>query len=528
MKKKFTIFLFLAALAFGLAGTVFGSPEYLNGGGGVAGFNPTYGTTYNCGLCHTTPTASSSARNPFGSDWANASIGNHQFPMTAALAARDSDGDGFSNGAEVSAGTYPGDPNSKPAVVTAPVINSFTATPSSITSGQSSALSWSLSGGAPTTLTIDNGAGSVLGLTSKTVAPSATTTYTLTASNSAGTVTQSVTVTVTPAVTAPLINSFTANPSSITSGQSSALSWSLSGGAPTTLTIDNGAGSVLGLTSKTVAPSATTAYTLTASNSAGTVTQSVTVTVTPAVTAPLINSFTANPSSITSGQSSALSWSLSGGAPTTLTIDNGVGSVLGSASKTVAPSATTAYTLTASNSAGTVTQSVTVTVTPEGSTPDMSAWVGKWFKVTETNTGFSAGNSGGGLMNDHLSIVGYVKLWGWDQTNGVLQGDGYMQDAQTGQWISEPFMLNFIAGSNLDFLCSSEVTGDLTMRFTARMQGKERNGVLGSATFKTLGGYYIEVSRASGSPEYFAGGLSITGKLIPESKVPVPADAQLH
>ena len=255
-----------------------------------------------------------------------------------------------------------------------PVINSFTATPPSITSGQSSTLSWTLSGGAPTTLSIDNGVGGVPGLTSKVVTPSATTTYTLTASNSAGTVTQSVTVTVTPAITAPVINSFTAAPPSITSGQSSTLSWTLSGGAPTTLSIDNGVGGVPGLTSKVVTPSATTTYTLTASNSAGTVTQSVTLTVTPAVTAPVINSFTATPPSITSGQSSTLSWTLSGGAPTTLSIDNGVGGVLGLTSKVVTPSATTTYTLTASNSAGTVTQSVTLTVTPAVTAPVINSF----------------------------------------------------------------------------------------------------------------------------------------------------------
>ena len=135
-------------------------------------------------------------------------------------------------------------------------------------------------------------------------------------------------------------------------------------------------------------------------------------------------------------------------------------------------------------------------------------------------------------MIDRLSLVGYVKLWEWDQTNRVLQGDRYMQDAQTGQWVSEPFMLTFFTGSNLDFLCSHEVTGDLTIKFTARIRGTERNGILVSATFKTMGGYYTAVNRASGdgsgSPEYFAGGVSITGNLIPESKVPVPADRQLH
>ena len=210
--------------------------------------------------------------------------------------------------------------------------------------------------------------GSSVSGSSQTVSPATTTTYTLTASNSGGTVSQSATVTVTPAVTAPVINSFTANPTSITPGGSSTLSWSLSGGAPTTLTIDNGVGTCLGLSSKDVTPGATTTYTLTASNSAGSVTKSATVTVSaqpPVLTAPVINSFTANPTSITSGGSSTLSWSLSGGAPTALTIDNGVGACLSLSSKAVSPGATMTYTITASNSAGSVTKSTTVTVSAQ-------------------------------------------------------------------------------------------------------------------------------------------------------------------
>jgi hypothetical protein len=188
----------------------------------------------------------------------------------------------------------------------------------------------------------------------------------------------------------------------------------------------------------------------------------------------------------------------------------------------------------AKDAAGNVSaaRSTIVTVTTGGPVPDLSIWVGKWLKLTERNTGFVAGNSGGGLTNDQLFLVAYVKFWRWDQANRSLQGDQYMKNGQTGQWISEPFMLDFIAGSNLDFLCSSEVAGDVTLGFTARIQAKEGNGGLGSATFKTLGGYYIEENKqsgsGSGSSEYFVGGLSITGNLIPESKIPVPTDVQLH
>jgi hypothetical protein len=188
----------------------------------------------------------------------------------------------------------------------------------------------------------------------------------------------------------------------------------------------------------------------------------------------------------------------------------------------------------AKDTAGNVSTALSaiVTVTTGGPVPDLSVWVGKWFKLTEKNTGFVAGSSGGSLTNEKLSLVAYVKFWRWDQANRVLQGDQYTKDGQTGQWMSEPLMLDFIAGSHLDFLCSSGVAGDVTMGFTARIQAKEGNEGLGSATFKTLGGYYIEENKqsgsGSGSSEYFVGGLSITGNLIPESKVPVPADVQLH
>ncbi|GEM_PF-836282 len=245
-----------------------------------------------------------------------------------------------------------------------PVINFFASSPSSIDKGKSSTLLWSLSGGAPTSLSIDNGVGSVLKKISKVVTPTSTTKYTITAKNKYGTATKSVTVTVNPP--APVISTFSANPTTITQGQSTTLSWTLSGGVPTTLSINNGVGSVLKKTSKIVTPTATTTYTLTAMNVSGTATKPVTITVNPLPpVAPVISTFTATPATIISGQSSTLSWVLSGGAATTLSIDNSVGSVLGASSKTVSPTSTTTYTLTATNVTGTVTKSVTITVNPK-------------------------------------------------------------------------------------------------------------------------------------------------------------------
>ena len=85
------------------------------------------------------------------------------------------------------------------------------------------------------------------------------------------------------------------------------------------------------------------------------------------IQAPTISSFVANPTSITSGQSAQLSWSVSGAS--SLTIDQGVGTVTGT-SVSVSPTQTTTYTLTASNNGlSTSTATVTVTVTAPPPSP---------------------------------------------------------------------------------------------------------------------------------------------------------------
>jgi len=87
----------------------------------------------------------------------------------------------------------------------------------------------------------------------------------------------------TPAAPAPTINSFTAAPVTISAGQQVTLSWSVSGAS--SVSINNGVGDVTYLTSKTVAPTVTTAYTLTATNANGSKSASVTVTVNTGTTA---------------------------------------------------------------------------------------------------------------------------------------------------------------------------------------------------------------------------------------------------
>jgi uncharacterized protein YkwD len=98
-----------------------------------------------------------------------------------------------------------------------------------------------------------------------------------------------------PGPTAPVISSFTANPSTIAAGQTATLLWSVSGA--TAISIDNGIGDVSTLTSKTISPAQTTTYRLTAMNSGGSVSATITVTVnampapdTQPPTAPVLNS----------------------------------------------------------------------------------------------------------------------------------------------------------------------------------------------------------------------------------------------
>lgn len=80
--------------------------------------------------------------------------------------------------------------------------------------------------------------------------------------------------------------------------------------------------------------------------------------VTPA--SPTVSSFAANPASITEGNNSTLSWTVTDA--TTVSINQGIGTVEPSGSIAVSPTVTTTYILTATNSAGSTTANVTITV----------------------------------------------------------------------------------------------------------------------------------------------------------------------
>jgi hypothetical protein len=243
-----------------------------------------------------------------------------------------------------------------------PQVLSFEANPQSVLPGESSTLSWQTSNA--DSVTIDQGVGSVPTSGSASVSPSAQTTYTLTATNANGSVTRQVTVSVS-ALPVPVINSFTATPTTIQEGGSSTLSWNVSGAD--SVSIDQGIGTVSSTTGSTdVSPSANVTYNLTATNSSGSVTASVSVTVVQDnLPSPVINSFDVSSNLILQGDEVSFSWNVSFADSITITtssrtlIDTQEGNGSG---VTDSPSLDTTYRLTATNGQGSVEETVSVSV----------------------------------------------------------------------------------------------------------------------------------------------------------------------
>ena len=174
-----------------------------------------------------------------------------------------------------------------------------------------------------------------------------------------GDVTANTTVQVTPP-TAPRVLRFTAAPQSIVLGDAATLLWSVEGATDVSI-------STIGVVGNNgtfnVVPTGTTTYVLTARNQSGeAVTAETTVTVSRP---PAIISFTATPDTTRPGGEVTLAWVTEN---TTNVSISGVGTVAGSGSVIVKPTATTAYTLTASGARTTLTQQLIVTVVAPPST----------------------------------------------------------------------------------------------------------------------------------------------------------------
>jgi phospholipase C len=258
-----------------------------------------------------------------------------------------------------------------------PQITQFSASPTAVTAGQTTTITWATTNATSVTIApaVQTGTTALATSGSATVTMTATTTFTITATASNGTTaTQAVAVTVTAAPIIPVITQFTASPTDVNSGQTSTITWATTNAASVAISPavpqsdDSGP---LPTSGSSVAPIlATTTYTLTATSSDGT-----TATATVTVTVPFTLSLSVSPATITAGSTATLSWQITGGTATSLSIDNGVCSpsttpcVIPTGSATVKPNVTTTYTATATASDGssiTATASLTVSPAPLG------------------------------------------------------------------------------------------------------------------------------------------------------------------
>ena len=132
------------------------------------------------------------------------------------------------------------------------------------------------------------------------------TTFTLTCINSAGSDEATVEIATTPAAVPPAIDSLSASPNHVISGQATNVAWSWSySNAPTptpTCTIDQGVGTLTSGTTTSVNLTDNTTFTLTCTNSAGS--DEATVEITTSSTFTLIKSVDGTGGSISGGDSS--------------------------------------------------------------------------------------------------------------------------------------------------------------------------------------------------------------------------------
>ena len=269
-------------------------------------------------------------------------------------------------------------------VVMAPppaMITAFGASPTTITAGGMTTLSWTTQHATGVSMTAMTAMGSTpVDLTGKMVAadsitlsPTVTTTYTLTATDGTNSPTATATVTVTQP--APTLLSFTATPDTITAGGMTTLAWTAQGATSVTMTAtDSNGTSPVNLMGKmpngdslTVTPAEDTLYELTVTNAAGSDDDLVLVTVNAVSNPVSVTSFTASKMTTISGEAVTLSWVTQHATGVTLTDDLGnsvdlTGKMAGADSVRVFPQATRTYTLSAAGAMGPATSAVTITV----------------------------------------------------------------------------------------------------------------------------------------------------------------------
>ena len=148
--------------------------------------------------------------------------------------------------------------------------------------------------------------------------------------------------------------------------------------------------------------------------------------------------------------------------------------------------------------------------------PDMSKWEGTWFSFKMTKKGVIF--DGSHFMNVTETNSGYFKIQSWNPAEEKFEINIYSND--NGGWQVKTRYMNFYAGNALRFLFWYRNEGD---HFVGQIQGKEKAGILSSATIKTLGG----IALGNDGNEYGLGSENLTAKMVAESKVKVPSNVVL-
>jgi len=152
-------------------------------------------------------------------------------------------------------------------------------------------------------------------------------------------------------------------------------------------------------------------------------------------------------------------------------------------------------------------------------TIDLSLWVGKWFKVSISSSGYCLEE--GALKKDTPKFTAYLKAWDWDPGQGVLKADLYLYQVDTDQWEVGPFNLNYFSGDPLNFVFwVDEEKDNSILGGEGQITGKEKNGILTGGSIKMPAGFHRDYSNHPGSFYYCSGGFNVTGSLT--SSVPVP------
>jgi hypothetical protein len=170
-----------------------------------------------------------------------------------------------------------------------------------------------------------------------------------------------------------------------------------------------------------------------------------------------------------------------------------------------------------------------------GVVPDLSIWVGTWFKVKMTSTVYHFSNIGvkptPSYAESESGGTSYIKITDWDTTipgAEFLVVDVYAKES--GIWVpAETVNIYYFAGSNLKFVGSAQVDDpsgtslNLLFVFTGKRNRANTDFLMdGSTKLSTMGSAIFEIDDFPGSTERWAGAAQLSGPMVPVSKLPLP------